>query len=95
MWENLVPIGVWIAVVLTGLALVAVVLFGIRSALNGKLRPVALVSMGIPALLFVILYFVFGGTDEPAATAAIWTTLIMVVLGIGAVLVSGIRGAIS
>ena len=90
--ENLVPIAVWIAVALTGLALLAVAIFGVVSALNGKLRPVALASMVIPLVIFGLLYFVFQGDPQPAAKAAVVTTLVMVVLGIGAVLFSGIRG---
>ncbi len=88
--ENLVVIAVWIAVVLTGLALLTVALFGIRSALNGKLRPMAVISIAIPAAVLVVLYFVFGDWAE----AAIWTTLITAVLAIGALLLSGVRGVI-
>ena len=86
--ENLVVIAVWVTVVLTGLALLTVALFGIRSALNGKLRPVAVISIAIPAAIMVILYFVFGDWAE----AAIWTTVITAVLAIGALLFSGVRG---
>ena len=89
--ENLVPIAIWITVVLTGLALLAVVLFGIRSALNGKLRTVSIVSIAIPAALIGILYFVFGSWAE----AAVATTVAMVVLAILALLFSGARGVIS
>ncbi len=90
--ENLVVIAVWIAVILTALGLLMVAIFGIRSAINGKMRPVAVVSMVIPAVLIVLLYFVFSGQDLALAKAAVVTTVVMIVLGIGAVLLSGARG---
>ena len=93
--ENIVLIFIWIAIALAGLALLCVVVFGIRSATYGKLRPVALISVAIPALLFAILYFVFQGEPKPEVFAAIWTTVITMVLAIGALLLAGVRGVIS
>ena len=89
--ENLVPIVMWIAVVLTGLTLLAVALFGIRSAVNGKIRMVSIVSIAIPAVLTVLLYFVYGTWAE----AAVATTVAMVALAILALIFSGIRGVVS
>lgn len=89
--ENLVPIAIWIAVVLIGLALLTVVIFGIRSAMHGKLRTVSIVSIAIPAVLTVLLYFVYGTWAE----AAVATTVAMVVLAILALLFSGVRGFVS
>lgn len=91
MLDNLVPIAVWIAVVLTGLALLAVAVFGIRSALYGKLRLVSIISIAIPAVLVLILYFVFGTWAEAAVAA----TMAMVALALITLVFAGLRGAIS
>ncbi len=89
--ENLVVIFIWISLALTALAILTVVVFGIRSATYGKLRPVSIISVAIPAAVAVLLYFVFGTWVE----AAIWTTVIMMVLAIGALILSGVRGIVT
>jgi hypothetical protein len=86
--EGLIPIAVWAVIILIGLGLVGIVLFGARNILYGKISPITIGVVVIPAILLVVLGFAFGDWS----LAAIWTLLIMFGLAAIALLISGVRG---
>ena len=86
--DSILPIAVWISVGLIGLALLAMVLFGLRSILHGKINPITAVVIVIPVVLLGILGVVMGDW----AVAGIWTMVIMFALAVLGLLLSGIRG---
>lgn len=86
--EGIVPILVWLVLVVTGLGLLAIGLFGIRSLVQGKLNPVTIVLTMIPIVLLGVLGLVMDSWAEAAVTAF----LISLVLTSLALLASGLRG---
>ncbi len=86
--EGLVPIAIWTVLAVTGLSLVAIGLFGIRSMMQGKINPVTMVLTMIPIALLGVLGLVM----ESWAEAAIMAVLISLGLTAGALLLSGVRG---
>jgi len=88
--EALVPYATWAVLILVGLGLLAIVLFGIRNLTYGKVSPVTMVTVIIPVLLFGILGFVMGDW----AIAGIWTFLVMLGLTSLTLLLSSVRGFI-
>ena len=85
---NLAVIGIYIVFALVGLGLLAMVLFGVRSLAFGKVSPLAMVIVAIPALLLIVLGFVLGEWDY----AAILTVFISLGLAVLALLVTGVKG---
>lgn len=85
--ESIIPIAVWTVIVLTGLAVLTMLLFGIRSATYGKISPIAATIVAIPIVLLVVLGFALGDWDQ----AGIVTVLIMLGIGAVAMLLSGLR----
>ena len=82
---------------LIGLGLAALVIFGIRSLVYGKVKPLSIAVILIPFLLLVVLGFIFQGNatlsaEEAWATAAMWTIAIMLGICAVAVVFSGVRG---
>ncbi len=86
--EGLVPIAIWISVILAGVGILVILLFGARSLMHGKISPLTLVIVVLPAVLLVLLGFVMGSWAE----AGIWTLFIMAGLAILSLLLSGLRG---
>lgn len=89
--ESIVPIAIYAAIIIMGLALLGLVLFGVRSILHGKINLLTGLIVLVPALLLVILGFVTGDW----AVAGIWTMAIMFVLAALALFLSGLRGLFS
>lgn len=89
--DNIVPIAVWAAIIIMGLALIGLVLFGVRSIIHGKINLMTGAIILIPAVLLVILGFITGDW----ASAGIWTMAIMFVLAALALFLSGLRGLFS
>jgi hypothetical protein len=88
--ENLVPYLIWAIVILVGLSLLMMLVFGLRSVSYGKVNPVSIVIIAIPMALFVGLGFAIGDWAE----AGIYTVVIMIGLGLVGLLFSSARGLI-
>ena len=86
--DTLVPIAIWIAAIILGLGLLGMLLFGVKSILNGKINLVTAAIILVPAILLLILGLVLGDW----AIAGIYTLVIMFALAAVSLLVSGIRG---
>jgi hypothetical protein len=86
--EAIVPYAIWGSLILTGLSIVTIVLFGIRSLAHGKVNPLSIGTLVVPALVLVGFRLAL----QSWAEAAIWTFLIMLVLSLLALLLSSARG---
>ena len=95
-FSSLAYISILVALALVGLGVLLIVVFGARGMAYGKVEPLSIVLVVIPVALLVILGLVFQGTADSAAyawsQAGIWTVIIMFVLGMIALLLSGVRG---
>jgi hypothetical protein len=85
---GIVPYVIWASIIITGLSLVAIVLFGLRNMTYGKMDPVTVAVIAVPFVLFLILGFVM----DTWAEAAVMTFLILLVLTAFSLLLSSIRG---
>ncbi len=86
--ETLIPIAVWAAIIIAALGVLAIIIFGIRGVMYGKVEPLSIGLVAIAAVVFVVL-----GLIMPSwAMAAIWTVVIMFGLALVALFASGVRG---
>ena len=86
--DSLVVYATWAGIILCGLALLAIVVFGIKSMIHGKVSPFTAVLILVPVVLLGVLGLVIGDW----AVAGVWTMIIMMVLAALSLLLSGIRG---
>lgn len=84
-------ISIWVVLILLGVALLSMLLFGTRGLAYGKVKPTSIAMVLVPIVLIVVLGFAM----ETWAQAAIWTVVIMFALAGVALLYTGIRGLIS
>lgn len=89
--ESLVVYATWAGIILCGLAIVAIALFGVKSMIHGKVNLLTAALILVPVVLLAVLGFVLGDW----ALAGIWTMVIMLVLAAFSLLLSGIRGLFS
>ena len=89
--DALVPIAIWAVIILVGLGLLAIVVFGARSLTYGKVEPISTVIVAAPIIVLVILGFVLGDWAE----AGIWTVVVMFGVALLGLLLSGTRGLFS
>ena len=85
-------IAVVVALGIIGLAFVVLLVFSIRSMFNGKVSMTKMAFSLVPFVVFVI-WFLVGGGD--ASNAAILTVVTMFVLGLLAIVLSGIKSVFS
>ncbi len=85
---TIVTIAIYVVLVMVGLGLLTMLLFGIRSLAYGKINPLNIGIVLTPIILLLVLGFVMGDW----AIAAIYTVMIMFALAVLALLVTGIRG---
>lgn len=90
--ESLVPIGIWVVIALVGVGILTILLFGLKSILNGKVKVSSIIFMLIPFIIMGALGLANGGDW---ATAGILTLLIMIGLAMVAMLVTSFRGLFS
>ncbi|NND71274.1 MAG: hypothetical protein HKN43_06825 [Rhodothermales bacterium] len=83
-------IGIWIVLVLVGISLLSMLLFGVRSVAQGKVKPMSMAAVALPMIVLVVLGLVLG--DWP--TAAIYTVLIMIVVAALSMLLTSMRGIV-
>jgi len=88
--ESIVPYVIWASLIMTGLSLVAVILFGIRGLSYGKADPTTISLLAVPAVILIVLSFVMDTWAEAAVLACV-ITLILTAL---ALLASSARGLI-
>ena len=86
--DEIVFYAIWAGVILVALAVLAMILFGIRSMIQGKVEPLSIVMMAVPVIILAVLGLVIGDW----VVAAIWTLIIMFALAALSLLLSGIRG---
>ncbi len=86
--ESIAVFSIWAVVVLVGLGILSILLFGVRSLLNGKIDKMSVLFIGIPVVLMVILGFVRGDWAE----AGILTTVAMIGLAVVAMFWTSIQG---
>lgn len=87
--DAILPYLLWAVVILIGVSLVAVALFGIRGIAYGKANMFTIASFLLPIVLFGILLLVQGDWIEAGVTTAL---IMFVVAGFG-LLFTGARGA--
>ena len=90
--EGIVPIAIWLSLGLVALGLLVIVVFGIKSLASGKHRPWTIGAMLLPLVVFGICYAISQGSPEPATTAMILTALTLLVGGVLAIVITGIKG---
>lgn len=89
--NTIVPYAVWAALIIMGLGILGMLLFGIRSIVHGKINLVTGSIILIPVVVLAVLGVVLGDW----AVAGIWTIVIMFALAVIGLLLSGIRGLFS
>lgn len=85
---GLVPYFIWAVIIVSGLSLLAIGLFGIRSLVQGKVNPLTIVLTMIPIALLGVLGLVMGDW----AHAAVLAFLISLALTSAVLLLSGLKG---
>ena len=76
-------------VALVGLSLVSILLFGVRSIINGKIEPLKMLFLGFPFVLFGVLGL---GIVPSWAEAGVWTLVVMIGATVIAMLYTSFRG---
>lgn len=85
-------VALWITFGLLGLAILVIIISGIRGMFNGNIDGKKIVVMLIPVVIFIIAFLVTGGAW---IQAGIVTMLIMLALMVLAIFITGARGAFS
>jgi hypothetical protein len=88
---DIATLAIWAALIMTAVGALIIVVFGIKSALSGRLRPSALIALAVPVVVFGISYAISAGAPTPFAEAAILTSLILMGIAAVALLVIGVR----
>ena len=73
---------------LMGLGLLAMLVFGVRSLVYGKLNPLTMAIICMPVVLLLVLGFVMGDWSR----AGLLTIAIMLVLALVSLLLTGLKG---
>ena len=84
-------IGLWIAGGLLAIAILGIIISGIRGLINGNIDVKKIVSLIIPIVIFIIAFLITGGWME----AGLLTMLIMLALMVIAIFLTGARTAFS
>lgn len=85
---GLVPYLIWAVIIVSGLSLLAIGVFGVRSLIQGKVDPLTIVLTMVPIALLGILGLVLGDW----AHAAMLAFLISLALTSLVLLLSGLKG---
>lgn len=87
---SLIPYAVYLVMILIGLSLVAVLLFGIRNLTFGKVNPLTMALTFVPIALLVVLGLVTGDWSY----SGMITVLVMLAITSVTLFLSGLRGLI-
>jgi hypothetical protein len=79
---------IYLSIAIAALGIVAIAGFSVRSLAMGKVEPIKLGLMSVPLVVFGILAVAM----PTISMAAIYTVLVMLVLGLVGLLLSGVRG---
>ena len=83
---GLVPYLIWAVIIVSGLSLLAIGLFGVRSLIQGKVDPLTIVLTMVPIALLGILGLVLGDWSRAAMLAFLisfaLTTLVLLLSGL-------------
>ena len=85
--QAIVPYAIWAAIILAGLGILSMGVFSLRNLTYGKVEPLSVAILVVPAIILAILGFVL----NTWAQAAIATLLVMFGLTLLGLLVSGVR----
>lgn len=85
---GIVPYVIYAALIVSGLCLLAMAVFGIRNIAYGKMDYVTAALLGAPGVLVVVLGFVMDTWSD----AAIMTSVILLVITSLSLLISSSRG---
>jgi hypothetical protein len=83
-------IAIWAAIILAGVSLLGVALFGLRNLTYGKSEPLTIASISAPAVILLVLGF----TMETWVQAGIMTTIILFGLALLGLVYTGITNLI-
>ncbi len=86
--DTIVPLAVWIVIALVGMGVLSILLFGVRSLLNGKVEKMTIMFLALPLVLMAALGLVMGDW----ALAGIYTLIIMIGMAILAMFWTSIQG---
>lgn len=88
MSQNVIlPIAIWAAILLAGLSILGMGIFGIRSLVYGKVEPLSIVLIAVPGVVILVL----GYTMETWVQAGIFTLVIMFGLALLGLFFTGVR----
>ena len=85
--NDILPIAIWAAIALAGLSVLGMGIFGLRSLMYGKVEPLSIAIISIPAILIVVL----GASMETWVQAGIYTLVVMFGLAVLGLLLTGLR----
>lgn len=85
---SLVVIAIWAVVILVGLGLLTMLVFGARSLAHGKIKPLSMAIVIFPVVLLGIMGLVLGDWS----LAAIYTFFIVFLVALLSLFLSGLRG---
>lgn len=88
--EAIIPIAIWTVIILIGLGVLTMLVFGLRNATYGKINPFTVAMVVVPLILLVVLGF----SMDDWGMAGILTVIIMLGLGAVALLLSGLRSVL-
>ena len=88
--ETWIPYAVWLVLILIGISLLALVLFGARNLTFGKVNPLTIALTFVPIALLAVLGLVTGDWSY----SGIITVLVMLVITSVTLFLSGLRGLI-
>ena len=86
--ESLVPIGIWAVVAMVGLGILAIIMFGVRSLMYGKVDKLTIAFVSLPIVLLGAMGLAMGDWTR----AAMFTLFIMIGLAIVAMLITSVKG---
>lgn len=89
--DAFLPYVIWAVLILIALALVGIVLFGLRGLMYGKADPLTIAAFILPILIFGGLTLAMGDWIEASVT----TLLVMLGLTALGLLLSGVRGLVT
>ncbi len=85
---GIVPYVIWAALIVSGLSVLAMVVFGIRNVTYGKMDYVTIGLLATPGVLLVVLGFAMDSWAE----AAVVTFIFLLVVTSLSLLISSVRG---
>jgi hypothetical protein len=88
--QTIVPWAIWAGLILAVLGVVLILIFGVVSLVRGKTRLISIAIIAIPAVVLGVLWLL----GMTWAQAAIWTAVVMFVLGLLGLFAGGVRDVI-